>query len=836
MKRYFMFKNKLYVTALLFFSSSAVLASQRNETGSINTFLLDNCFYLSIFCLALIIYSGLKIYSLKQSSLILNALKNQKELSLIATDVDGIITSFNKGAEYMLGYKASELVGKKTPLIFHEKSEIEEMSSRLNELFEGDDLIKGFEVFTKLPEILPAADSEWSYIRKDGSRLKVSLSVSPVRNIRKKVIGYVGVARDVTDLAVAREKLYKSEKKYRTLFESSNDAIMTLAPPDWRFTSANNSIAKIFGFEKIDEFLLTCPAECSPEFQPDGRSSQEKSLKMIEKAMSEGSNYFEWTHKRKNGETFDATVLLTRVQLNKRIFLQATVRDVTEQKNMEINLRKNREWLATILESIGDCVIVTDSDKNIQFMNSAAQILTGWKAEDSRGKAIDEILKIENSAFEKNNKDNNLFSEDTLPKILISRNGNRIPVSLKSSLIDTNSDKISGAVLVIRDISSEIRMQRQLHQAGKLDALGQLAGGIAHDFNNMLAGIIGGAEILKLQVNDDPETAESIDIILKSAERASGLTRQLLLFARKETLICKNIGVHDIIETSIKILRRSLDKSLNISSQLSSPSDTVLGDSGQLQSIFLNLCINASHAVEANGIIKIKTEQITIDPGFCKNSTFKLSPGPYIKIDVSDNGKGIPAKNLSKIFDPFFTTKEVGKGTGLGLAAVHGSIIQHKGSITAESLEGKGTEFTILLPLVTENSVALKKADMCADKTALTILVVDDESILRSAASSILATLGHKAFLAKNGLEAVEIFKIEHRTIDLVLLDIVMPVMGGAECFDKLMEIDSEVPIILCSGYTREENIDTLIDKGAYTFIQKPYRIGTLKEIIRKAL
>ncbi|MBI5027097.1 MAG: response regulator [Nitrospirae bacterium] len=380
----------------------------------------------------------------------------------------------------------------------------------------------------------------------------------------------------------------------------------------------------------------------------------------------------------------------------------------------------------------------------------------------------------------------------------------------------------------------EKRMREQLFQAQKMEAIGSLAGGIAHDFNNMLQGILGYASLLKMKLSEDDPIYRPLDVIEHSAERAAELTKQLLGFARKGKYIVEPLNLNDVVDDVLKLITRTFDRTIEIKTTIDSGLWAIEGDRSQIENVILNLCLNARDAMPAGGILHIKTSNIEIME---ETKPFAwMKEGKYAVIKVNDTGRGMDEEVKKQIFEPFFTTKEKGKGTGMGLAMVYGVVKSHDGFITVDSELGKGSTFTIYLPAVEkEVKVQAGGAEVrrlpCGEGT---ILVVDDEKAVRNLARETLNELGYYVLEASDGKEAIEIYEDKKSKIDLVILDLIMPEMGGKETFEKLKKIAPDVKVLVSSGYGIDSNARNMLDDGAKGFIQKPYNINELAEMIKK--
>lgn len=389
---------------------------------------------------------------------------------------------------------------------------------------------------------------------------------------------------------------------------------------------------------------------------------------------------------------------------------------------------------------------------------------------------------------------------------------------------ETENGNVNKIICVMLDHTDRRRAEEQLHQNQKMDALGNLTGGIAHDFNNILAGILSAAELAKSprrKVN--PESEMFINEIIKSVNRASDLIYKLLAFSRKSNFSSALVDIDSIIDDSKEIFERTLDKKIEIVIDCNADESTVFGDESALQSIIINLGINSSHAMPDGGILTISTSNIKLDSNYCKKSSFKLVPGKYLQVSVKDTGKGISPENVKKIFDPFFTTKKKGKGTGLGLSASYGTVVDHNGAIKVYSEIDHGTVFQILLPCADQESKIVQKNESIIHGSG-TILLIDDDELIRITGKQILEDMGYDVIVAKNGQSGIELFKTHNGDIDVVLTDLIMPVMNGTEAFEVLRNIDKNCKIVLASGFMKEERLEELKKRGLDGYITKPYK------------
>ena len=387
------------------------------------------------------------------------------------------------------------------------------------------------------------------------------------------------------------------------------------------------------------------------------------------------------------------------------------------------------------------------------------------------------------------------------------------------------------AELVRRDIVSDLeRAEQRLHQNDKMDALGRLAGGIANDFNNMLAGIMGAAELLDARMGLESPHHRLVRAIVQSAERAADLTHKLLSFSRKTPVQRRLIDLRTPVEEALAVLAHSISHNISLRRDLGSATAVVAGDPGLLQSMVLNLCTNASEAMPRGGTLSVAITTMTIAS---IEPDWRLPAGRYVQLAVADTGVGMDDKTTARIFEPFFTTKAPGAGTGLGLAAAYGIIHEHGGSIRVRTAPGRGTTMLVRLPLLTapvSEATAPHEADQLG---AGLVLLVDDEELVRQATGELLGSLGWQVVHARDGEEGLRRFTENPNGFDLAVLDSIMPRMDGLACFRNLRELRPDLPVVFCSGYSRDSIRNEVTAEPHVSFVQKPFRIAELMQAIQ---
>ena len=509
-------------------------------------------------------------------------------------------------------------------------------------------------------------------------------------------------------------------------------------------------------------------------------------------------------------------------------------REIVERKRVEDELKKAQSLVSNIIDSMPSSLIGVDPEGRVTHWNSSAEAMTGVPGSEARGRFLYDVV-----PSRKRDKQN-LF--EAMEKGEVSYISGQVRQKGEKTFIEDitvyplGRKAAQGAVIRIDDVTEKTLLEEKLAHSQKMDAIGQLAAGVAHDFNNMLAGISGAASLLK-PICTDVEKAESfINLILEASERASGLTARLLAFGRKGSLEISSIDIREVLDDTVSLLERTIDKSIVIRKEEDAENPFLMANFTAVQNSLMNLAINASHAMPLGGSLTFSVKNCYLDKEFCMHSPFEIEPGDYISLGVEDSGSGIPSEYLDRIYDPFFTTKGKGKGTGLGLASVYAAVRDHGGAIEVKSQVKKGTAFTLYFPCTAPPSEARAAVSDEESEGSGTILLVDDEEMIRFTVRAQLEAIGYSVITAPDGREALEMWESEKENISLIISDMIMPEMSGRELFHELMRRNSSCPFIIMSGYTRDENLHEMISQGLSGFMQKPFTHNELVEHLQKAL
>ena len=519
-------------------------------------------------------------------------------------------------------------------------------------------------------------------------------------------------------------------------------------------------------------------------------------------------------------------------------------REICDRKEVERLLSKSEEDLRVTLDSIGDAVIATDVQSGITRMNPVAEQLTGWGADEAEGKPLDEVFQIVNvnSREVVENPTQEVLATGEVVGLashtaLVSRDGTERQIADSGAPIRSSEGEVVGVVLVFRDVTEEYALQERLRQGEKMDAIGQLAGGVAHDFNNMLGAILGYTELAMAEMNPDQPAFGNLQEVHSAAQRSADLTRQLLAFARKQTVAPMALDLNEVVGKMLKMLRPLIREDIDLDWRPATGLWLIKVDSSQTDQILANLCVNARDAIVGEGELVIETGNCTLDEAYCVDHP-GATPGEFVRLVVSDTGCGMDRETLAQVFEPFFTTKAVGEGTGMGLAMVYGAVKQNHGFVFADSELGRGSAFTIYLPRHVSNRELPAKVDRVARLVHGdgTILLVEDEPSILHMASAVLQRQGYAVLTAATPREALRIGQQHAGELDLLVTDVVMPEMNGRDLATDLLALCPDLECLFMSGYPADVIARHGVLEGARNFIQKPFTISELGNKVREVL
>jgi PAS domain S-box-containing protein len=758
--------------------------------------------------------------------------------SIVETAKDGVVNInsegniifWNKAAEEMFGYSFDEIMGEPVTIL---------MPPRFFENYESrmDDVVS-----TEQSEIL-RRKAEVVGLRKDGTEFPVEHSIACWET--KDGIFYTTILRDVTERKKAEREIIETRDFLENVFSTTTDGIM-ISDPKGYVVRVNKAIEEMLGFTQ-KELIGKHTGELAP---------------LDEHQVEIGTILM--THLREHGfvKNFEAAWLrkdgsLCPIELNITKFWDSegnspgavsVVRDITERKQADAALRESEERFRSIMENANDTILFVDSKGYIRFWNRKAEELYGYTPDEVLGKPHSVLVpkrlqEIHNNWMEKFlSLDESAISGKIVEGIGERKDGSEFYVETSTALLKQEGETY--LVAILRDITErkqaeeeKAKLEAQLRQSQKMEAVGLLAGGIAHDFNNILTAIIGYASLLQMKIKEDEHLKPHAEQILAASQRAANLTQSLLAFSRKQIINPRPLNISEIITKMEKLWGRIIGEDIDLQTTLAAGDTTVMADPGQIEQVLMNLVTNARDAMPLGGHLIISTERTEIDHTYIRAHGYG-TPGEYMLISVSDTGAGMDAKTCEKIFEPFFTTKEVGKGTGLGLAMAYGIIKQHNGYINCYSEPGKGTTFKVYLPVnkeAGETPVAQQPAPEPAGGSE-TILVAEDDADVRKLSRETLEHFGYTVLEAVDGEDAVRVFLENKEKIHLLLLDVVMPNKNGKEAYNEIKKMRPDIKAIFISGYTA--NIihqKGLLDKEL-DFILKPVSPADLVRKVREVL
>ncbi|HEX9776224.1 MAG TPA: PAS domain S-box protein [Actinomycetota bacterium] len=545
--------------------------------------------------------------------------------------------------------------------------------------------------------------------------------------------------------------------------------------------------------------------------------------------------------RRKDGSEFPVDISLAPVRTENGVLVSAFIHDVTERTLAE----RARALLAAIVSSCQDAIIGVDADGRVASWNPAAETLYGYRAEEALGRTVQELLVPPDDVPEHEQKFARAAAGEHVSvheAVRFTKASRAVSVSIAISPVRNSRGEIIGVASIHRDITERKRAEKEREllkqqQSQRLESLGQLAGGVAHDFNNLLAAILNYAELIL----DEPENVESVrdDVgeIVRAAQRAAALVHQLLVFGRREIVKPEVLDLNDIVRELEQLFRHTIGEHIELRAALAHGLMPVKIDPSGVEQVCMNLVVNARDAMPGGGALTIETRNVEISEDF-EDLSVNLRAGRYVRLSVSDSGSGMPPEVLARVFEPFYTTKPQGVGTGLGLATVYGIVTQAGGGVHIYSEPGVGTAVRVYLPVTDEAAGVSSQGQAPSEQIAgagETIVVVEDEDLVREPTVRVLSRRGYAVLAARNGAEALEVIRTHDGPVDLLITDVVMPQMSGVELAAHLHELHPGTPVLFTSGYPQD-----LLERGQVLsgrpLLEKPYSTGDLLGRVRSML
>ncbi len=672
--------------------------------------------------------------------------------------------------------------------------------------------------------------------RKDGEKLIVLVTATAVKDNEGNIIAYQGIQRDITEREQKSDALRDDLERLDLALKSANMGV-------WHYDILNNRRdfdEQAFRILGIDPATFKGTRE---EFygvvHPEDREKIRNSLAhAIEQDAPYTSEYrVIWPDGSIHYITGRGKVVKDDDGLPVR--MHGIHWDITENKKAEQSRAESEERFKRLVQNSNDIIDLLDENGIATAISGPSERILGYKPAELIGKNAFDLIHPDDTEHVKKafiKTVNNPGSINTVEYRHLHKNGKWI--SLEAVGSNLLHDPIVKAVVVnIRDVSERNRLQEQLQQAMKMEAIGRLAGGVAHDFNNILTVITGNVDLARMALNPADPLVRYLNHAMKASNSAASLTRQLLAFSRKQIIEPKILNLNDIVLNVRQMLLRLIGENIELNISLSPDLGSVRIDPGQFEQVLVNLAVNARDAMPQGGKLIIETANVTLDEIYCAGHS-QAQPGTFVMLAVSDTGHGMSEEVKEHLFEPFFTTKTIGHGTGLGLATIFGVVKQSLGTIEVHSEVGRGTIFKIRLPLIEKRAEKLVKEKLSVDilKGSETILFVEDDSSVRQVGVTILNDLGYKTIEARNGDEALMLAERYTDNIDLLMTDIIMPGINGRELSEKLTRIHPEMKILFTSGYTENIIVHHGVIDPNLNFIGKPYSLQPLASKIREVL
>ncbi len=805
---------------------------------------------------------------LRFQSLLLNQIGDL----ITATDLDGRITYVNEAECRLMKRRPEELIGRSVETY-------------------GDNPKRGATQREIIEKTL--SEGEWRgeifNQASDGTEIIVDCRTWLIRDGQGKPTGMCGIATDVTEQKKAQDALRESETKYRELVENANSIILRM-DTDGNVTFFNEFAQEFFGYSEEEILGRNVIGTIVPETSNSGKDLREMVSDIGQNperyAVNENENmrrngekvWVAWTNKPILDEEGNATGIL------------CVGNDISQQKRVEEErraLHRLSQRLSGPL-TLCDIALVVAEESRALFEHDAFsfsiidldrwELISAYNEDTPRGHTQPVEVKIEIGSADSFVGEQRLVNRPEEPDTSefvtfgdhgrLSRSLMFAPICWENKrvgmisvqsyipnkyseehldLLSAFSDQCAGAVARSQLEEEAERLEVQLRQAHKMEAIGQLAGGVAHNINNLLTGIMGNLSLIQLKSPED--IRGNLASAQLATDRVAELVQQLLAFSRKVQIHYRSININEIVEEVFQLARQIIDRRIEMDQRLEPDLPVISGDPSQLNSVFMNMFLNARDAVEQvmsekvftdrrgdRFLISLETKRKLVDREYCQNRSY-ARPGCFVVVSISDNGAGMDAETQEHVFEPFFSTKEVGRGTGLGLASAYGIVKQHSGWIDFSSEYGKGSRFDIYLPCaeVTEETEEKRHRDQPSGGKE-TILLVDDEAVIREVGKTILETLGYHVIVAEDGEEALDIYHKRHEEIDLLILDLSMPRLSGNEMLEQLRTTHPEAKVVISSGYAEDSQRDLLERLGVLGYAAKPYRVDELGRVVREAL
>ena len=672
---------------------------------------------------------------------------------------------------------------------------------------------------------------ELKALKKDGLPFFVRIESTVFGDRTDDSAQFRTVVSDIDKDRRAGEALLESEGRYRTLFQDSREA--KSLTQNGKIVEVNPKWLELHGFNDRDEVVGN---DVLDFIHPEDKKILTERRRKWPKKME---GVYELRDVRNDGSMVDVEVYSSRILLEGKETILATIHDITARKQTQEALRESEEKYRTLVETLADIVLTVDPNGKITYLNHEFEKICRYRMRDLVGRHFTRILASE---FKESTVDffNRGMSDEEFPLreiAFVDRDGKHVPIEIRMTKLLGADRESAGWIGVARDISDRKKLEAKLLEAHKMEALGTLAGGIAHQFNNALTSITGHTSLLQRELPDDERTMGYLASMKASADRMAHLTTQLLAYAREGKYNPQPMSLSNFVEDTLPLIKHIIYSPIVVETNLATDILEVEADRTQMQMVLSAIMANANEAIDGQGRIRIITRNVKVDDAFQKDHP-ELKPGSYACLSIEDDGRGMDGDTKNRIFDPFFITHFFGRG--LGMAAVHGFVMSHNGWISVDSELGKGTVVHLYLPAIeSEEKIVGKAAPEPKGKAVKgeeTILVIEDEEDVMRVIRSTLERLGYRVLEARTGIEAVDLAETFDGDIHLAILDVMLPDMAGKVVYHFMKKARPNLKTIVCSGYAIDGPPKEILDAGADAFIQKPSLIPNMSEKLKEVL
>jgi PAS domain S-box-containing protein len=756
--------------------------------------------------------------ALREREEILRSLVETSQDWIWSTDAEGRHTYCNPAIERVLGYPPERFLERPALDFMHEEDRgllqrklgewIEQRSGWTNQLI------------------------RWRH--RDGSVRYLESSAVPILSEDGQLLGFRGIDRDITERLQTEQALRDSEERFRTLVANIPGVSYRCANDEhWTMEYISDEVETLTGYppgdfagNRVRSYASVIHAEDRQMVESHvGAGVHKQEPYSLEYRIVRADNQVRWVYEKGQGVFDDDGELRC---------LDGVIVDITERKRSEAE----RERLLSAIEQSGEVVFITDVSGAIQYVNPAFERTTGYSREEALGQNPRILKSGEQDREFYRNLWQTITSGQTWQGRFINRrkDGTHYTEEATISPVCDKAGNIISYVAVKSDVTKMLALEEQYRQAQKMEAIGQLTGGVAHDFNNILQAIIGYNSLALEELENQHPVHHMLTEVDKASQRAATLVGQLLAFSRRQIMRPEDLDLNEVVSGLMKMLKRVIGEHIRIELVQGHRLGKVHADCGMVEQAVMNLCVNARDAMPEGGTLSIETQNVLVGADYCGSHPW-ARPGRYLLLSVTDTGVGMDRETIEHIFEPFFTTKEEGRGTGLGLATVYGIVKQHDGMITAYSEPGKGSSFKVYLPLCELEAESVgSMIEGAAVGGNETILVAEDDEMVCDLATKFLERAGYTVLAAANGIEAMELFERRGAEIDMALLDVVMPGIGGREVREQMIAARPEIKVLFTSGYTENAvHTNFVLDQGL-TLIQKPYSSDALLRAVRSVL